>query len=78
MGFMKKIKVTNLEKFVEQHIRLPYQNSCAESNKVFLHNVIEYAEKYPQWWQLVIGRINAIGFRMPKYINHPLKTFLKL
>ena len=67
-----RIKITDLEEFVYEQIRRPYQSEVPNSTKIRLYNVVEYHARYPEWWLLVIDRIKRCNFYFPYYIKHPL------
>ncbi|KZK82985.1 hypothetical protein PsAD13_03187 [Pseudovibrio sp. Ad13] len=75
-------KVTDLEEFCLSHIIRPYQTHpdvvelfgkerCTRL-PVKLEEVPELAERHPVWWEHVSERLAQIGFRFPKYLQHPI------
>lgn len=76
---MKRIKVTDLEKFVKQHIYNPYLNSLPEgiNHTITLKNAVRYLIIYPEWADLVMKRIKNINFYFPDYISHQLVELIK-
>lgn len=72
-------RITDLEKFALEEIFRPYRNMIPEIGDkrltklpCKLKEIPQWAEKYPEWWKCVKGRIDRIGFRFPGYIVHPL------
>lgn len=75
----KPEKITDLDKFVKQHIRLPFSSMLPENHadKIRLKNVMDFLSFYPDWAKVVSKRISKISFRFPDYIQHPLVDYVK-
>ena len=82
---MKKIKVTNLEKFVLEDIFRPYQNVLGVSDKRIerltkqynLNTARQLLIENKEWAKLVLDRISECNFYFPSYIKHSLVRFIK-
>jgi hypothetical protein len=74
---MKPERITDLEKFLHEHIKQPYKNQGVETDGITLDNFYEYITKYPDWWALVANRIERIGFKFPDYIQHELVDVIR-
>ena len=76
-------KVTDLEKFVLDHIYRPFQSMLPDlingklDGNHNLNNSVSYLEAYPEWRKCVLDRCFAIGFYFPDYIVHPLVEYIK-
>ncbi len=82
---MKKIKVTDLEKFVLEQIFRPYQIALGIGDKRLerltkeynLDTARELLIRNKEWGKLVLFRASRCGFYFPDYIHHRLVPFLK-
>lgn len=81
---MRRKKVTDLEKFTLTHIYRPYWSIIGEGDNLKrlggaykLDNALERLNENLRWANFVLGRIKAIGFYFPDYIQHPLVSFLR-
>lgn len=75
-------RVTDLEKFCLEHIWRPYQNLAGYERRLTalpmsLEQTAEKLREDSEWSRLVFGRLNAIGFRFPSYIHHPLVDLVR-
>lgn len=82
----KKIKVTDLEKFVLEQVFRPYQGhllghdapQLERLTKEYNLDIVMYLlDIAPTWAALTMKRIIEIGFEFPEYINHPLVSLIK-
>lgn len=72
---MNKIKITDLEKFVKQHIKNPYLSMLEDmqiDTNVSLDNAVQKLLAFPDWGKFVLDRIYGCGIWFPEYINHHL------
>jgi hypothetical protein len=75
---VKKTRITDLEKFVLEHIVRPYQDTGGFGDKRLtslplpMDCIIDMLNEENKWSRLVLERISKIGFYFPKYIKHPI------
>jgi hypothetical protein len=80
---MKKTRITDLEKFVLEHIVRPYQDRGGfgeeqlNSLPLPMDCIIDMLNEENEWTKLVLNRISKIGFTFPEYIKHPLVKIVK-
>ena len=72
---MKPMRITDLEKFVEEQIYKPYSNMIDE--KVTLKNARQLLIRNKEWSRLVLSRLSHLHIKFPNYIDHGLVRFIK-
>jgi hypothetical protein len=77
-------KVTDLERFATEHIYNPYKTTLDSAYERLakpvprdLENAVYHLMNVPEWRELVLGRINKIGFYFPRYIRHILVDYIE-
>jgi hypothetical protein len=79
----KSIKVTDLERFAQNHIFLPYLTWLSKTHEIpsrgyfTLDELVDLLAEKTRWSYLILDRIDRLQFHFPDYINHELIKVIK-